>query len=327
MDFAGVDSQTLMDKVRKLMALADSKSSTEAEAALAAAKVQELVQSYGLDLAQLGDTAVSEVRGMGTVDRRAMFDYQQALMATIAKNNFCFHDVRVVYVERKNRNSKQHFLVGRQLNIQVTVNLYDYLIGTMKRLCEEHGYKDHSTRNLFYDGVTERLCTRLNDQRAFREAEELKRQSEARAAGTGGTALVLADVYGSEADLNNDAINGFPYGTTAARRAKREADEAARMQRQKQFIAEGHDNVVAFYLSHNYPLDRAKLLAANYEVKVVKEARRTRTRRSSHTGFTRHDRKLWERQASPAYRAGKKVGDSIGIDTQIEKAEGLKQLK
>ena len=324
---ADVDKDSMMEKVRKLMALADSKGATEAEASFAAAKIQELVQTYGLDMAQLEDKGVSEVRGMGTVDRRAMFDYQQALMATIAKNNFCFHDIRTIYIARKNRNSKQHFLIGRQLNIQVTVNTYDYLIGTLKRLCEQANLQEHKTRNLFYDGATERLCKRLNDQRAFREAEELMRQSELRARGEGGTtAIALVDLYGSEADLNNDALNHYPPGTTAQRRHKKAADEAARKTREQELLDQGEDKIVAFYMSHGMDRPQAQTYANAYSTKVTKEARR-QTRRSSHRGFTQHDRKHWQRRSSAAFRAGEKAGDSIGIDTQIETVEGPKLIK
>lgn len=315
------ENQAMMEKIRKLLALADSTKTTEAEATAAALKIQELVQTYGLDLAEIelqNKDSQHGVRDMGTVGRRAMFDWQQELMTTIAQNNFCLCDVRVIYVEKKNRNSKQHFLVGRKLNIDVTVRLYDYLIETMRRLCESGGFIQHKTRTLFYEGASRRLTDRLKLQRKLREAEERRRQTEARAAGTYMNALMLTDVYGSEADMNNDKLNGYPIGTTARQRTEKINKEQARQVREQEFIEKGVDRIMAFYLSHGCTHELALSYTQAYHVEVRKRQRRQQRQR--HQGFTMHERKERGRANTEAYKAGMEAGDSIGLDPQVDEA-------
>jgi hypothetical protein len=316
---------SMMENVRKLLALADSTKTTEGEATAAALKIQELVQTYGLDLALIeGSVPAKEVRGKGTVDRRAMFEYQQLLMKTIAENNFCFHDIRTVFVERKNRNSKQHFLVGRQLNIDVTLRMYDYLIDAMKRLCERGGFQEHKTRNLFYDGATERLTERLLEQRRDREEDERLKREEARRRGEQVNALVLADVYGTERDLNNDAINNYAPGTTAQRRMNAERMEAERRVREKELRDQGVEKTVAYYMSHGYEKEKAVGYAQSYYEKVEQAQRRQSARTSSHKGFTQGDREAYKRRSSVAFKAGNEAAKNIGLDTQIgNKKQGL----
>jgi hypothetical protein len=190
--------------------------------------------------------------------------------------------------------------------------MYDYLISTMKRLCEEGGYIQHASRNLFYEGVTDRLVQRLRLQRRIRERDEQRKKEEARARGEQINALVLTDVYGSEADLNNDALNGFAPGTTARARTEKITKEIARKELEAQFIAQGIDKIVAFYLSYGQNMERALESAAAYHHKVQREQRRV-----NHTGFTRHERRDHNRRSSSAYRAGARVGDEIGLDTQL----------
>jgi hypothetical protein len=317
----------MMEKIRKLLALADSTKTTEAEATAAALKIQELVQTYGLDLAEIeaqNPGSQHGVRDMGTVNRRAMFDWQQDLMKTIAENNFCLCDVRTIYVEKKNRNSKQHFLVGRKLNIEITTRMYDYLIETMKRLCEEGNFIQHKTRTLFYEGASRRLTDRLKLQRRQREAEERRKQEEARRQGKQVNALVLTDVYGSEADMNNDILNGYPIGTTARKRAEKANKENARVAVEKGLIEKGIDRIMAFYLSHGCSHDLAVDYTQQYHAKVRKMERRAQRRNSDHRGFTMHEKKDYVRRNTDAYRAGLKAADDIGLDPQVDKTERKK---
>jgi hypothetical protein len=316
---ADKENQAMMEKIRKLLALADSTKTTEAEATAAALKIQELVQTYGLDLAQIeaqNQDSQHGVRDMGTVNRRAMFDWQQLLMETIATNNFCLCDVRVIYVEKKNRNSKQHFLVGRKLNIDITIQMYDYLIETMKRLCEQGGFIQHKTRTLFYEGCAKRLTDRLKQQRRQRELEEKRRKDEARNRGEQVNALVLTDVYGSEADMNNDILNGYAIGTTARERSQKVDREAKRHVLEEGFVKLGHEPILAFYLSHGLDMKTAKDYAKSYRAEVQKRARRAQ--RQNHRGFTMHERKEHGRTRTEAYRAGLEAGSSIGLDPQVD---------
>lgn len=321
------DNTKIYDKIRKLLALADAtRNSSEAEAALAAERVQSLLQDYGLTLAQVeaaGGAIEQGDRAAVTSDRRALYKWQQALMAALAENNFCLHRVRVedVVDGRKQRASKRHQLVGRKLNVDVTLQTYDYLAVAIKRAASEAGY-EHAARerdhHVFLDGAVTRLVERLAELRRQKERESRDAAMKAQATGNGsGTELVLTDVYGSEADQNNDVINNFPIGTTAAK--KREAaDKKARIDaKHQELIDAGVDWAEGWYLAHGYSAEAAKSYGGQYN----RNARRRSS--SSSRGWTRgwrnadggtaHAKKV----NSAAYQSGRDAGNSIGLDTQV----------
>jgi hypothetical protein len=318
----------VLSKIRKLLALADAaRNSSEAEAQAAALKVQELLAAHNLTLSeveQAGGTSDDGARGVVQADRRAMYKWQVDLMAKLADNNFCMHRVSEVEAHdgRKVRRSKQHVLVGRELNVQVTVATYDYLSEAVKRAANEHGYahaadteKDH---HIFLSGAVDRLCERLTERRRQQEREQQAAREAARAAGGQVNALVLTDVYGSEHDLNLDAMNHLPPGTTAQKRRDAEAKERARQAYEAQMVKDGVEPTEAFYRSHGYSVEHSVAYAARYNRNQRTASRRASRARGYSQSFrqTRRDSKY----DTAAYRDGVKAGGTIGIDTQVSKS-------
>jgi hypothetical protein len=320
----------IFSKIQKLLALADaSRNSSEAEAQAAALKVQELLQDHGLSMAELeaaGVNSEDDGRRKEVTDRRAIYGWQQSLMMQLAENNFCLHHVRSAKLTRPGFGerlfeTKAHVLVGRNLNVNSTVAVYDYLIEAITRATREQGF--HTTRgdaNAFAEGAVSRLVVRLAEQRRAREAEQ---ETARRAAPTGANALVLSEVYGSERDLNNDTLNGYPMGTTAARRREREEKEAARKVQEAELVANGVEQTEAFYLSHGYSAESAKANAANWN---RQQNRRSRGRGWT-SGWTKADEAQARKERSSAYRAGRSAGNTIGLDTQVSKKSNPKVIK
>jgi len=314
-------TEKVIERIKKLLALADkNKNSSAAEAESAAAKVQELLQDYGLSLAQVTASernadAMTD-REKAETDRRAMYKWQRELMAALAKGNFCIHFVQEKLVERTLKSRRHlglkkstfHVLIGRTINIQGTIALYDYLVKSIGREAARHGY-DHGTSDnaLFFDGAVSRLSERLFAQRAKREREEAEAEAARRKAtaatgsATPGTGLVLlSDVYGSEEDLNADLRYGLPAGTTAARRKGREASERERRLVAERLESEGVDWVEAFYRSHGYSEEDAKKAAREYYKKNARENAKNAKK-------------------GEAFSVGRVAGDKIGLDLQVEK--------
>lgn len=265
--------QAILTRIAKLLALADNKrNSSEAEALAAAMKAQALMQEYNLSLAEVeaaGGKADDGGREKRATGRRAMYGWQVNLMMTLAEANFCLHRVHVVYGEDEagqQRRSRQHQLVGRKVNVETVQLVYDYLVQTMKRLVTEAGHApgNHSERDYhaWLDGCSERLRERIKEQ-----AAEAMKASEAakKAAGNGdGRALVLSDVYGTEADLNNDAMYGYAPGTTATKRREHEARVARQEARYEELKKQGVEDTEAWYLSHGYGAEDAKAAATKW---------------------------------------------------------------
>jgi hypothetical protein len=310
----------VLAKISKLLALADSaRGASEAEASLAAEHVQRLLQEHNLTLAQVeaasGNTPdASSSREKKVTASRAMYNWQRGLMATIADNNFCLHVVRKLSVGKKDGRRVRrpvHSLVGRTLNVQVTLQTYEYLYAAMKRLADEAGYtpKTFSDRMTFYDGAVSRLVERLVERRRQAEAES----TAAPRPNGSGRELTLVDVYGSEADQNNDTLNNFPLGTTATRRreqadrmAKREAEEA-------RLVAEGVEPTLAFYRSYGYSDE----LAVQYATKYNRRQARGRSGRGYSQRWTQGNDRHHEKINSAPYKAGRQAGADIGLDQQV----------
>lgn len=313
----------ILTKISKLLALRDNAGATEAEATLAAEHVQRLLQDNGLTMAEVeaagGSTDAGGQREKRTTNRRAMYEYQRTLMAALAENNFCLHMiVRIVnakplYSGGRGKTSRSHVLVGRYVNVQGTEQMYDYLDSTMRRLATESGidYRQNREFNYFLDGATTRVVERLAQQRRERERED-RTTPATRGNGTG-RELVLTDVYGSEADLNNDLVNGFAPGTTAVRKQTHQAASAARRVREKELVDGGMDPVVAFYVAYGYGEDEAKTYADSW---AKRQSRRGGGRGRSQN-WTQSDEKRSQKINSPAYQAGRAAGDNIGLDTQV----------
>lgn len=310
----------VFSKIQKLLRLADAaRNSSEAEATAAALKVQELLQEHGLTLAQIeaaGGESDGAPRTKQMLDRRARYDYQIKLMRHLAQNNFCMHLTRVVRNEKalysggRGKTSRNHLLVGRQMNVDVTISTYDYLIETITRLRNEAGYTGVTTdaRN-FMDGAVARITERLDEQR-----RAATKDKPAPAAANGShRELVLADVYGSEEDLNNDALYGFPAGTTATRKAeaKRKQDEQAA--HWKELQEQGVEKWEAWYLAHGYGTEDAKFLGSKFN----KRQRRGGGRGYRGGHWTQGDEKHAQKVNSASYKAGRAAGDSIGLNSQV----------
>jgi hypothetical protein len=311
---------SVLAKVAKLLAMAEK--GTEHEAAIAMGHVQRYMQDYNLSLSQIqsGGTPIEDKREKKQTGQRAMYKYQIDLMAALAELNFCVHQIHTV--QAGHRRSKQHLLVGRVINVSSTTMQYEYLVTTMRRLVKEAGYAygKEGEKNLHYwlEGCSTRLCERLYDLRRQRLAEEAEKAAQVAGNGTG-RELALLDVYGSEADLNNDHMNGFPPGTTATRRLEAQRKEAEREAKRTELMAQGVEETEAFYLSYGLDPDDAKARAYSWNKKI--KYRASRSTRSTSRRWTKSDDRHWEKVNSDAYQQGKATGGEISLDRQIDRKE------
>lgn len=325
------DITSIYSRISKLLAIQEGRGATEAEAALAAERVQQLLQQHNLTLSEV------EARGSEGQDKRekketglkAMYRYQQTLLGDVAANFFCLHRVRKVWVPGDKRQKTvmrrnlatgklephrlvhQVVLVGRSVNVTVCIQTYQYLLEAIYRAAREGGY-DHRTREgkWFMDGAASRVADRLRERRREAELESSARAQPAQGNGTH-RELVLSDVYGSEADLNNDVLCGFPPGTTAAHRRQSEERWARQQAEQERLVAEGVDATEAWYRARGYSEERATKLAASQR-RHAGRAGRGRTR-----NWTSGDAAYYAKVNSSAYRDGKDAGNKIGLDTQV----------
>ncbi len=323
---------SILTKIAKLLKLAENNPS-EAERTLAAEKVQFLLQEHGLTLAQVeaaDPNAIATVkREKVTTDHRAMYEWQRKLMATLAASNFCLHAIQKTFaadsgwgkrtrlVDGKRVNGhieRRHVLVGRELNVSVTRLTYDYLTTAIRQEAKAAGHSHPlaQTTTWFIEGAVSRLIERLEQRRKEAEAAS-HANNQPTPANINGThrELVLSDVYGSEADLNNDTLNNFPPGTTATNRRKTEARRAAQQAEHDRLVAEGIDDAKAWYLAYGYGEQEAAQAATRWNHRQ-RNGGRGRTNNWTR-GHEQHYRKI----NSEEYQADRAAGSNIGLDTQV----------
>lgn len=340
--------ENVLNRVRKLLAVANDGRGNENEAANAAAMAQSIIAEYGLEMAQLADKPSddpSAKRTKASHNRAAMYSYQRKLMEAIAAAYFCRYFINEEHAESfgKMRKVKRHVLLGRAINVQAATMVYDYLVDTMDRLLPWQGMEKRGKNALLWlDGCSDRLAERMKQKRIDMEAESKRKQQEeamrSRHPGAApGNALVLSDLYSNEDDLNEDFMQGLEPGTTAARRKEREARHAAyeaEMQaKQAALEAAGMDTKKAYYVAR-YGQDYYDKYIAVRETQAVapvkpetekqRQKREEREKRENDKFWAKYNRSN-AKQYTKAYQMGVQTGTNISLDDQI-KADKREQL-
>jgi hypothetical protein len=109
-----------------------------------------------------------------------MYEWHRSLMKSLAENNFCLYMTQKIVNEKplysggRGKTSRVHVLVGRDINVMVTMQTYEYLVATLGRLADTAGYTGKQTqdRTRFQEGATDRIIPRLYKIRQTREAED-----------------------------------------------------------------------------------------------------------------------------------------------------------
>ena len=146
----------ILDKLRKLQALKE-RAGTEQEAALAAIRIQELLQKHNLDI---GVLTLQQQEGieMGTgVTKRRLPDHWPILAHAVRE----LLDVEF-FVRGSDRNGGQYFFVGLKANTEAAVLTFQYFIDALESLLKV--WKQEP------DGILGRLWVERDtkDYRAFR---------------------------------------------------------------------------------------------------------------------------------------------------------------
>ena len=180
------DQETIIRRVRALLALA--KSSNPNEAAAAAAKAQALMFEFNLAESQVeekpADPIAAYKRNIAFYDRMAFRrdrTWMRALMGGIARNNFC----ACYFSTSAGTSGNGISLLGRPANIEFCRELFSYLCDQLdaymvlardayNQQCARDGEEPiHGTRfrNNFYAGAVDVIERRLAEQRRKNERD------------------------------------------------------------------------------------------------------------------------------------------------------------
>lgn len=338
------DIDTVVNRIRKLMALTAERGASEAEAALAAEHVQRLLAEHNLSMSSVEASGASSgddgkrVKEEG-VGSRQVYKWQRELMSAVAKLNYCKAFARL-YSRGWNRAATfdGYDLIGRASNVATTKAMFEYLLQTIERLARDD-VKDptkYFTRyaHSFKEGCSDRLIERLEDkqeqilaEQEQKVKEETVRRRHPGAASSNLPAVVLRDVVQTENDLNNDLDEGWAPGTTAKNREtyerERDAEHANYEIKKNELVKAGYHPDVADYMSRGWSEARAYEFVYPKEEKPETDAQRAKRERRETNDWYR-ERQRREREAArldpTGYRKGRESGNNVGLDKQVDRS-------
>lgn len=349
-----IDAKVLA-RIKKYLAMTTDAGASEAEALFAAELARKMMAENGISNATIeasGGQGEGRTKhaGRGYVNKRWM----HSIMRALAEQSFIVADYREGRMRtdwdtgKQTKDSGGWDLWGRESSVITAKLMYDYLVKTVHRSVREYS---HASDEVYKEAMGMRIAERLEERHQTamraqaREAREKQAQAQHPSAATGNALVVVLEDYAqNELDLNNDMRNEWPPGTTLQRRkareaemAKREAELAAearhRADERERLRSEGYENeeVIELILDGFSP-ERAEAMVEedNSPEAQAKKAKEKQRSAKEEQAWRERQNKRWEkyaeRQNSPSYRAGKKAGDSVGLDGQVSSAPAAKKL-
>jgi hypothetical protein len=202
----------LLERVRKLLALAGN-NANENEAAAAAEKAQALLVEHNLSMLDIDNLADDETKDIG-VDNSIITSsnpWRRPLAVQVAKLYFC------EYFYSSTRGSKNiHSFVGKKHNIEVAKMMFMYLLEAIDRLAREGAkglpIKEQSPYRVAFRGAcTKRLCQRIMERIEAAKRGEIKSET------TGSNLPALASMY----DRSQNALTKYIEKNVGGMRMKR----------------------------------------------------------------------------------------------------------
>jgi hypothetical protein len=195
------DKSTIIEKVKKLLALSANAGATEGEAENAATMASAICLKYGLDMAAIQKSNMTQGAQPGMTDGVVFVadKYEQwvwLLVAGVAELN----GAKAYYVNWA--TSVRYYVIGRPMVIEVAKMTVEYLFGAVRRLNTQavKNYEAINTpalRRDFRAGFRIACASRLY-QRMVARKEEMRARDDVAKAATGSTALVVADHFARE---------------------------------------------------------------------------------------------------------------------------------
>ena len=309
-------TEAVIEKVRKLMALADN-NPNEKEAEAAADKARKLLEAYNLDVAIVGRTTNKFAPRQEQKIRGGLYKWQRDLWHGTATLNFC----RYWYIRGLKAGAKyEHQLLGSKVNVLSATLMAEYLQDTVERLARNWVQANRPGQSIFIkeaiafrEGAAARISNRLWTLRANQMKEDEKKQREEREANAARgvyteNALVIADVISTEEDLNSDYVFGYAPGTSARNRKERERQQKVAEEEVAKTLAE-HDK-----WEKEHPEEAAKLRAKEEaQRKASSDAYWAKVDKRKPRKMTPEE----ERRSLDSYTTGYNEGSNVSFDKQV----------
>jgi len=175
------DKNKAVQRVKKLLELADTKKNSNIEeAAAAAAKAQSLIEKYRIEKSLL-NSGDGQIQWKQLEDKGQPEIWKNFLTGTLARHNGCF-----VVKSENYETDGQIYVVGEPQDTDIIQKIYTYLVYELNKLCikelltykTRYGfYPNKNYSKSFYLGAITKIDEKLEIARKTARDSELKRAS------------------------------------------------------------------------------------------------------------------------------------------------------
>jgi hypothetical protein len=181
--------QRIIDRIRKMLALANDLAASENEREVALRMAYNLLAKYNLELEDVQHKAKEEPR-INNSNVCFGMPWVRLVSRSIAELFFCHHYVG----EKINSTQITHHFIGKESNAITAAVMADWITKSILKECRaRYKYNLSADSRSFASGAAERLYERI---------QEMRKEAEQANSGGDGKSLVLASVYRTEADAN-----------------------------------------------------------------------------------------------------------------------------
>ncbi|MCS6913358.1 MAG: DUF2786 domain-containing protein [Myxococcales bacterium] len=175
----GAEEERVLQRVARLLALAESSNLHEAEAAMREA--QRLMLKYNIETAGTGAQAGYGFRHIGPV--RSRVSESERLIGMILGNHFFVEVIWVrSFVVQQGRSGWVLEVCGSPANLEMAEYVYNFLVRTAEQLWQEHkrahGLRSDRDRRTFIAGVMLGFDEKLNKQKNLHRSQGLVWQGD-----------------------------------------------------------------------------------------------------------------------------------------------------
>ncbi len=162
--------EKMIDKVKKLLALAQS--ANEHEAGLAMKKVQQLYAQYNLDRASISDRN-QYVHLIISLKKKRKNAWEQRIISILLE----FFFVEIIVLQEfnpTNGEKEQAFeIIGTRENVLMAEYVYFFLMNQVESLCQKNSELVQSQKSSFRLGVLEGFSEKLKDKDSLGESSAI----------------------------------------------------------------------------------------------------------------------------------------------------------
>lgn len=208
-----MSEERILDRVRKMLALANDTAATEGERDNALRMAHNLMAKHQLDMADVDQRKrdLDDPRGLFTLDGWNI-PWCRRVRHAIARLFMCKY-----YSGKINATRGRHTFIGRESNATTAMLMGDWIVlGLLREADKRYGHRLTPMGRSFGEGAASKLHERVNQLLADKQKEFT----------SAGYALVIADLAKIEADANEEfhLSTGTKLKPATARNSKLNVD-------------------------------------------------------------------------------------------------------